>query len=1024
MARCIRLLILVLSASPLAAQSDLATISGRITARDGVPLVAAQVRIVKTDTDTRSAAISNANGIYVTRNLRPGEYRLIVDKEGYRQIVLSGLVVSAQDSLSRNFTMEIGSVIQSVTLVDGVEVIDASPAVSTVVNEQFVQNSPLNGRNLQSLLTLVPGLVVASYQYAPAQFSVNGQNPASNYITIDGVASYASTITILNSTHAVGRTLSGLSISGGKGTTLPVDAMQEFRGQTSTEAPEYGRGSGGQLDIVTRSGTNQFHGSIADYIRNENFDARNYFDRPPLPKPSLSQNDFTVWLGGPIVRNRTFFFFCYERARLELPAIATGSFYTASARLNAAPAYHALLNALPLPNGPVNADGMTAGLTVAYTDPSNLDSFNFRLDHTFNQRMTIFARYLHAPLTQWSRYWSENDRFTANTNIVTLGMAMTFGANKVNNFGANWSQATSNLNATMDSFHGAVPPPDSAMFPVGYSSKTSQFAMTLGPASAGEVRTGPVIYNAQKILNFIDTFSMSVGTHQLKFGLDYRRLYPTNGQPAYSLGIQAGNYLNLLNGVASSVTTSSNVTISTSTNNYSLFAQDTWKASARLTLIYGLRWDINTAPTLTTSSYPLYPVNGIFDSGALSLGSPGTPLYQTSLSNWAPRFGAAYRLSSQMLLRGGFGLFYDLGYGSGSAGTSTVFPYARSGFVSGALPLDLNNAAYEPPPFTLAPNKDTSILSAVDPRLQSPLVYEWNVAFQRALGANQSLSATYVGSYGQRLLRQDAVQLSPTGFPLVLATYNAGWSHYNALQVQFQRRMTAGWQALLFYTLAKASDTASGTQCPCNTSESIRSVNPSADYGPSDFDVRNSLGGGFSYQLPAPTWNRIADAMLRNWQLDGIVRINSAPPYNLYAPSYSPIFGLYYPRPNTVPGQPYYIADSTQPDGRRLNSAAFAVPAPGMQGNLPRNYFRAFAINQTDLALSRRIGINERMSLYVRVEYFNVFNHPMFSPYNNYVGLPDFGKVTQTLNQSLSGLSPLYQIGGPRSGQFSVKLQF
>jgi hypothetical protein len=452
---------------------------------------------------------------------------------------------------------------------------------------------------------------------------------------------------------------------------------------------------------------------------------------------------------------------------------------------------------------------------------------------------------------------------------------------------------------------------------------------------------------------------------------------------------------------------------------------DTWRASARLTLTYGLRWDINTAPTSTTSGYPLYAVTGVFDSQPFGLAPAGTPLYRTTLSNWQPRIGAAYRLTPEMLVRGGFGVFYDLGYGSGIAGLPTTFPYARSSLSTGPIPFDLNASQFDAPPFTLAPNTTTSVFSAVDPNLRSPYVYEWNVAFERSLGANQSVWATYVGSYGNNLLRQDIVQLSPSGFPGVYATYNGAWSHYNALQVQYQRRMANGWQALLSYTLAKARDNASGTACPCSTSSSVANIDPTASQGPSDFDVRNSFAGGVSYNLPSVHWGKVGSALLSNWELDGIVRISSAPPYNPLALVLSPVFGPYYTRPDVVSGQSFYVVDPTQPGGHRLNSAAFTAPAPGQRGNLPRNYFRAFGINQTDLALSRRINLTERLSLYLRMDYFNVFNHPMFTPYNNiYLELPPFGEITQTLNQGLSGLNPLYQVGGPRSGQLTLKLQF
>ena len=206
---------------------------------------------------------------------------------------------------------------------------------------------------------------------------------------------------------------------------LSVDAMQEFRVQTSTFAPEYGR-SPAQVSIVTRSGTDQFHGTVYDYLRNNFLDARNYFDRPPLPMPPLRQNDFGGTFGGPILRNRTFFFFSYEGLRLLLPQTAIGNFYTAAARQNVAPAYQPLMAAMPLPDGPVNSDGLTAPLTVGYSDPTSLNATSLRIDHTINQHLNIFGRYNHAPSTQSTRLWSEEQTFTAAFRLSHPGCDLRF----------------------------------------------------------------------------------------------------------------------------------------------------------------------------------------------------------------------------------------------------------------------------------------------------------------------------------------------------------------------------------------------------------------------------------------------------------------------------------------------------------------------------------------------------------------------------------------------------------------------
>jgi hypothetical protein len=187
----------------------------------------------------------------------------------------------------------------------------------------------------------------------------------------------------------------------------------------------------------------------------------------------------------------------------------------------------------------------------------------------------------------------------------------------------------------------------------------------------------------------------------------------------------------------------------------------------------------------------------------------------------------------------------------------------------------------------------------------------------------------------------------------------------------------------------------------------------------------------YPYEVPSPKWNSKVNALLRNWALYGILHVNSAPPFGVFVADFSPVFGGYLTRPDVVPGVPFYLP-SPQPGGRILNKAAFTTPAPGAQGDLPRNYFRGFPVNQTDLAVSRRFGLSERLSLFFRIEYFNVFNHPMFAPpsanRNNFLQNGGFGQITSTLNNFVGGtgfsLSPLYEIGGPRSGQLSLKLQF
>jgi hypothetical protein len=296
-----------------------------------------------------------------------------------------------------------------------------------------------------------------------------------------------------------------------------------------------------------------------------------------------------------------------------------------------------------------------------------------------------------------------------------------------------------------------------------------------------------------------------------------------------------------------------------------------------------------------------------------------------------------------------------------------------------------------------------------------------------------------VGADDMRLLREDIIRppllvnLGTGG--TVFAVRNAGYSHYNALQVQFQRRMSHGLQALISYNLAKASDLGSSDSSGLVAGSVGQVVLPPLT--PSDFDIRNSIAGAVSYELPASAWGRISNAILRGWAVDGLVRVSSAPPINITELVISPTVGAYRTQAQVVPGQPFWIPDSTQPSGTALNPAAFTSPPAGQVGDFPRNSLRSpYSIDQTDLAVRRRFKLTERFNLSVRAEYFNVFNHPMFgapgSPEPGNIFDTTFGKIGpgSTTNlllgggAALGGQSPLYALGGPRSAQFTIKLQF
>jgi Carboxypeptidase regulatory-like domain/TonB dependent receptor len=1042
----------------LLAQSDSATLSGRVTDATDAVIPGVEIRVSNDDTGFTTTTLTNESGVYVVPDLHPGAYKVTVGKTGFRQVVLTGLVLNVQDALSQNFTLAVGPATESVTVVSNVSGLQTdSAAVTTLVDQQFVGNMPLNGRSFQPLIALAPGIVFTSQNLGQGQFSANGQRSDANYFMVDGVsANFGATIVGLGQT--LGGAIPGFTAQGGTNGLVSVDAMQEFRIETSSYEAEFGHTPGAQISIITKSGGNHFHGTAFDYLRNDVFDARNYFDAPTLPKPPLRQNDFGGTLGGPVRKDKTFFFFSYEGLRLRLPETATDEFFTASARAAVAPAYRPIVNALPLPpaDAPLvdpTCDNITnpclANLSVAYSNPSSLNATSVRIDQNLGKKITLFARYVYAPSFSTNRDSEELAYNNADTDTLTAGATILLSPTKVNDLRANWSHYTATDVVHLTDFYGAVAPPTSVLFPASSVYRPDKGGVGVDLLYIGDgdmdVREGTAYSSVQRQLNLVDTFSWAVGLHQLKFGIDYRRLNPSYLENT-GLVFSPSGYSELVAGTASSVLLESYRPFSVIANNYSLFAQDTWRVRSGLTLSYGLRWEINHPPVSATASQPLYVLQGIFDANSLAE-VPG-PLWHTRYNNFAPRIGVAYQITPKTVVRGGFGVFYDLGYGSvGYAAYG--FPYRSVSFVSGppALPFDPSNPALQPPPFSTVITALTPSLSAVDPNLRLPYTLEWNAAIERQFGAKQTLTASYVGSDGRRLLREDDI-LTPAFVNIgsggsILVTRNAGSSHYDALQVQFQRRMSHGLQALASYTLAKSSDQGSSDAISGLAAPSVSDI-VLPPLSPSDFDIRNSFAGAVSYEVPTPAWGRAGKAILGGWAVDGIVRASSAPPINVTVIGTSPLeSGFNRIQADIVPGQPYWIPDPTQPDGKALNPAAFAPPPVGQNGDFPRNGLRSpYSIDQTDLALRRQFSISERVKLDVRVEYFNVFNHPMFGlpgsqcnpettwGYQGGAAFSTFGKVCpgSTTNVdgagTLNGQNPLYALGGPRSAQFTLKVSF
>jgi len=584
----------------------------------------------------------------------------------------------------------------------------------------------------------------------------------------------------------------------------------------------------------------------------------------------------------------------------------------------------------------------------------------------------------------------------------------------------------------LDHFGGAVPPPDSILFPSGFSSTNGFFEfLVMGAANFIQGKFG---IDEQRQINFIDNLSVTRSSHQLKFGVDYRWLAPFSSPLSYG---QAGIFSGMSNSpggalsgtavIAESLAIRSNALLA---RNFSLYGQDTWKITPRLTVTYGLRWDINPPLKGKNSAKDPFTVTGLNDPATIALAPHGTGLYQTTYGNVAPRLGVAYQLRDVSdwgsVLRAGFGIYYDVGYGS-LGGVSSYFPYETIKLLPSAqFPLSPQDAA--PPPFTVNPPVPTIIVA--DPHLKLPRTYQWNVSLEQSLGSSQSLSLTYIGAIGRDLLRATNLFNVNPNFGLVALTGNTGTSDCHALQLKFQRRLSRGLQALASYTFSHSLDNASTDVADQDVNTAGTPVNPNVDRGDSDFDVRHSFTAGLTYDLPAPGSQRVVRAAWGGWSLDSFILARSADPDDLVGGvSFFSAASLFF-RPNVNPGVPLELHGSQYPGGKILNKAAFTAPPVGQQGDFGRNVLRGFGAAQADLALQRQFHLTEKMGLRFRAEFFNIFNHPNFGNPNNNLTDALFGHSTQTLANSLGssgangGFNPLYQIGGPRSIQLALKLQF
>ena len=978
---------------------DYTQITGSILDGSGASVPGAAVSVTDEETGFRHSALSQPDGGYDVSSLRPGVYKITVRKPGFRTMIRFGVKVGESRPARVDFKLVVGSVQETITVEGSAVLLNTEDAaVSTVTGRDEIDRLPLGGRGLLSLLEFAPGVIVTPATRGEAgQFTVNGQRPNTHYFTVDGVSANSGISGGGVPAQATGGALPGHTAFGSLDSLVSLDALQEARVQTSTTVPQFGRLPGAQVALTSRSGSNELHGSLLFGLRNEKLDANDWFaNRHGDERAPLRLQDFTATLGGPIWRDRTFFFLSYEGLRLFQPFVWRAPVPSLAARENSLAWAQPLLNLFPAPNGTELGSSLNEWIG-SNSRPSRLDTGALRVDHAITSRLTAFGRYNESPSATEFGSGTVN-HLDLDSRSVTLGLDARVTPNLVFDLRMNASSTRSR-----SVWIPAGSAPACSLEPVTsfflHSPGVCDYLVRFSVAGVGQVVSGSEGTWRQSQFQIVQTVGLNRGSHSMRFGGDYRRLTPMRSDATGALSILADT-VDSLNGSSNYWSASSAPRHAVAiVEEISAFAQDTFRITPRLTATYGVRWEFSPGPS---SDKPASFVDGSPEALRQSI-------WKSTYANFAPRFGIAYQPlnGGRTVIRAGAGLYYD---SSLSLATDLVNdgPLSVTGYTSPRH----------------APLSTTTLKFGFLPDLHLPLVTQWNASIEHAFGGRDVVSLGYAGSSGRDLIRREIGGAGSTETIWLALASNRGSSDYHAFEAQYRRRLTHGIQVLASYALSHSIDNSStdgGLYWRGSGST------PGGDRASSDFDVRHVLTAGFTYEVPRST--RIHP--LRGWSVDGMFRARTGFPINvLNAEQFQGVTFQNIFRPDLVSGQPVWISDVSVPGGRRINRDAFQAVSNGAQGSLGRNAVSGFGMSQLDLAVQREWFVAERRSIQFRIEAFNAFNQPNFADPVRFLASPFFGQSSSMLNLMLgtgspgSGLAPIFQAGGARSLRVVVRVKF
>ncbi|MDQ3799329.1 MAG: TonB-dependent receptor [Acidobacteriota bacterium] len=1070
----------------LRAQTSEAVLSGIVVDQNGAVVPAVEITILNVSGTLERTVSTDAEGYFTFPFLPPGEYVLRVKKEGFDAAEIPDLALNENSQRTLRIELKINPLSETVKVTDELAPVEEKFSGGATFNRRSMEDLPLNAGSFQSAINLVPGVVLVPVTPQNlGQFSVNGQRTNSNYFTADGVSANFGTTNYNFLGQTGGGSIPATNIQGGLDNLVSSEAIEEVKIQTLVFAPAFGRAPGAQVSLVSRSGGNDFSFSLFENFRNDAFNARDFFD---LEKPPLRYNNFGGSAGGPVIfppfkprgGNRSFFFLSYEMRKFVQPQPTVITMVPTKEFRENAPneITRAILNTFPLPTGKdvpnqffggsenLNLDDNQAinapeigEFRATYSDPNFAESFNLRLDQIITSKISVFARYNYSPSFSENRNPANLSAFfksSQTTRTLTLGSTQTFTSRLINEFRANFSEQNASTSHKFDGLYGGEIPSQTLFVPSSFDGGQTNYQFNLNSfPNSLRFSFGNYADNKMRQVNVVDNVSYALNSHELKFGFDYRRLSPTLAPAAFGIGYDFNKVESLTKGVADRVFYYRTASVTTRALAFSTYFQDNWKINPALSLLYGVRWEINPSPSTEDEKLLLTLVEppdlNKADLSDLKIAPGGTPYYQTRYNNFAPRFGIAYQLSDktgrETILRAAAGTFYDLGQSQfGEIGS----PYERVAELAENLALPISNHSISLSPGLINKKNRLAVVVASDD-YTLPRTYIWNLTAEQRLGENQRLSIAYVGAAGRNLQRTLTLDVArPDGthhpdayfspaFSRITFIDNAFSSDYHSLQIQFSRRLSSGLEVFANYTWAHSIDDYSSDS---NISAPGYYIPASLNRGNSDFDVRHSFNAAFSYDLPSlPKSDSFLDAVLKNWSLSGIFFARSGLPFDVKISEINR-FGFFDAnrRPDLIGGLPLYVADAASPTGYRLNADAFARPASDTgQGNLGRNALVGPGAWQLDLGLKKKFRLTGKSDISFRWDVYNVFNHPNFNnPYSNISyrqngqrSIPSFfGTPTLSMargyaaSENTGGVNPVLQVGGARAMQFSLRLKF